>query len=111
MRQVVLREEQDIFRPIAQRRQRERNDVEPIEQIFAETSRARPRFEIAIRRRNQPHVGLTLSRFAEPLIGPVVEKTQQARLGVRRQFADFVEKQCAAFGFLDLSRDIGDSAR
>ena len=54
---------------------------------------------------------LPLSRFAEPLVRAVVEKSQQAGLSIRRQVADFVEEQRAAFRLLDLPRDIGDRAR
>ena len=50
-------------------------------------------------------------RLAEPFVGAIVEESQQARLGVRREVADLVEEQRSAFGFLDLPGHVADRTR
>ena len=69
------------------------------------------RFELAVGGGDQPDIGLAFPRLAESFVGPVVEKPQKARLGVRRQVADFVEQQRSALGFLDFARHVGNRAR
>ena len=73
-----MREKRNVLGPLAQRRNRQRDDIQAIEQIFAKTSASDLRLEVTIRRGDQTHVGLTLARLAEPLVGAVVEESQQA---------------------------------
>ena len=42
LRREVLEEQRDVLGPLAQRRHAERDDVEPVEEVFAERARARP---------------------------------------------------------------------
>ena len=111
MRQVVMGEQQDVLRALAQRRQRQRDDVQAVEQVLAETARPHFGFEVAVGRGDQSNVGLPLARLAQPFVGAVVEEPQQTRLRVGRQLADLIEEQRAALGFLDLAGDVGDRRR
>ena len=106
-----MREKQHVLGALTKRRHRQRDDIQAIEEIFAKPSGLDLVLEDAIGRGDETHVGLPLARFAEPLVRPVVEKSQQAGLRIRRQLADFVQEQRATFSFLHLARDIGNRAR
>ena len=52
----LLDERGDLLPPLAQRRNPDLDDVEPVVQVLAELVRAHRALEIAVGRRNQPHV-------------------------------------------------------
>src|SRR5439155_22628172 len=57
----------DVFAPLAQRRQPDRKDVQPVAQVLAEFAGGDRAPEIAMRRGDDPHVDLARPRRAEPL--------------------------------------------
>ena len=62
--------------------QRQRHDVQAIEQILAEPAGSHLVFEVAVRRGDQANIRLAFARLAEPFVGPIVEESQQPRLSV-----------------------------
>ena len=87
--------------PLAQRRQRDREDVEPVVEILAELALGDQRLEVAVRGRDDPHVDLDGLAAADPLELALLQHAQQLDLHVERQVADLVEKQRAAVGQLE----------
>ncbi len=107
-REVVTRQEQRVFGSLAQCRQRQRDHIEAIKEIFAEAPGAHLGFEIAVGRRDESDIRLSLSSVAKPLIRLVVEKTQETDLGIGGQLTNLVEEQRSTLGLLDLTSDVGD---
>ena len=58
----VLDEQRDVLAPLAQRRQRDRDDVDAVEEILAERSRLDRLGEIAVRGGDDAHVDLASRR-------------------------------------------------
>ena len=81
-----------ILAPVAQRRNRDRKDVETIVQVAAEASRADFLGQISIGRGDHPHVHIDSTRTAEPFDLALLEHPQQLRLELERQFPDLVEQ-------------------
>src|SRR5439155_16845449 len=98
--QNVGRQKWDVLAALRQRRQVQRNDVQPVIKIFAETP-ARPLFlEIAVRGRYHAHVdGYRLSRSDRPHFA-FLQHAQQLDLQGQRHVANFVKEQRAAVGGL-----------
>src|SRR5205823_9363659 len=74
---------------------RERDDVEPIEEILAEASGVDFGEEIAIGRGDDPNVG-ALGVSANRLVLAFLQHPEQFHLHARRELADLVEKKCSA---------------
>ena len=85
-------------RPLAKRRQTNRERVDAVVQVFAEAAVADELFERAIGRRYQAEVDLDRLLAAEPLETAIFEHAQQLGLRDERQVADFVEEQRAVVG-------------
>ena len=88
---------------LAQRRQHERDDVQPVEEILAERAGPGRRLQVAVRRGNQPEVHPHRPRAADALELPLLQRAQQLRLQRERQLADLVEEERAAVGQLHLA--------
>ena len=99
--QKTLRQQRNVARPLAQRRQFDFHHAQPEKQIFAEFPGFDQFFQIFIRRRNQPHVGRQGLVRADALKRPLAEKPQQLHLDRRVNLADFVQKQRAALRLLE----------
>ncbi len=95
---------------IPERRQGDLQHVEPIEQVLAERAVGDHRLQVAVGRRDQPHVGRPLGRLADPLVPPLLEEPQQLRLQRERQVADLVEEERAALGRGHLAARVADGA-
>src|SRR5262249_52445209 len=104
----MLNQCRDVFLAFAQGRERQGDDVEAEEQIFAEPARLDLVFERSVRGGQDTHVRLAFLWVAEALIGAVVEEAQQARLRVRSQVADLIQKERAALGFLNFADGVRD---
>ena len=85
--QVMAGQRQDVFAPLAQRRQGQRDDVQAKEQVFAEPAGAHLVLQRAVGGGDHAHVGPAFLGFAQPLVGAVVEEAQQPGLGVGGQIA------------------------
>src|SRR5262249_12362286 len=78
-------------------------DAESVIQVGPEFSLRRPGFQIAVGRRDQPHIcadGLIATDALERLL---MEHTQQLRLQGQRHVSDFVKKDRAAVALLELA--------
>src|SRR5947209_6869468 len=89
----------NVLGPFAQRRHRDRKDVQTIEQVLAEAAGFHVRDEIAVGRRNNAHIDLHGLPGADRVDLAFLNRAQQLDLRGRRQLADFIEKQRAARGF------------
>ena len=90
--------------PLAQGRKVDLEDREPVEEVLAELAlRDRPR-EVAVRGRDDAHVGLQHLRPAEPLELALLEDAQELRLHGRAHLAHLVEEERAAGGLLETAR-------
>ena len=93
------------------RRHTNRENVQPVKQIFAELTRRGRRFEIDVRRRDHAHVRLDRLRAAERIVLPRLQQLEQLRLRRRRELADLVEEQRAALRRRQLALDPPYSGR
>jgi hypothetical protein len=91
----------DVVLALAQRRHLDRNDVQAVVEVLAELARLHHRRQIAVGRRDQPHVDAQRARAAEPLELVLLEHAQDLGLRARAHVADFVEEQRAAVGLLE----------
>ena len=101
--QVLLDQHGQIVAPFAQRRQSDREDAEPVEQVGTELALAGPAFQVAVGGRDQPHVGPDRFAAADALEGLVLQHAQQLGLHRQRHVADLVEEQRAAAALLELA--------
>ena len=92
---------QDVFAAFAQRRQVQGDDVEAIEQVFAEAAVAHHVFKVEVGGRQNAHIGPAGDRVADTLVFLVLNETQQLWLQGQRKVADLIEKQRAAVGLID----------
>ena len=104
-------EARDVFASLAQRRERNREDAQPIVQVVAEGAVGDRLAQIPVRGRNDAHVHLLGGRRADALEAPFLQDAQQLGLEIERQIADFVEKQRPAMGQLESALARGDRAR
>ena len=102
----VLDEQRDVLAAIAQRRERDREHVEPIVQVAAEAALAHFLGQIAVGRGDDAHVDVHRARAAQPLELSFLQHAQQLGLQLERQLADFVEEERAAVGELEAA-DLG----
>src|SRR5262245_35954438 len=96
----MLNEQWNIVRSFAQRRQRDREHVQPVIQIDSESPFGRQALEILIGRRQYPHIDLSTLRTPQPFERALLNGTQELRLQFDRHFANFVEKERTAMGCL-----------
>ena len=88
----VAREVGDVLLPLAQRRQRHRDHVEPVIEVLAELTLLHGRVQLAVRRGDDAHVDGDRLRPAHALEGALLEEPQQLRLQLVRDVADLVEQ-------------------
>ena len=107
----MLREHQDVVGAFAKRRNRDRKHRQPEVQVFAELTRRDGGLQMPIGRRDDADVHLQRDRAADALEPLFLQGPQDLRLQRQRQIADFVEKQRAAVGHLELPGLAGRGAR
>ena len=98
----MIDQRRHVFAPLAQRRNLDVNDVQAIEQIFAEFVRRDAIDQPAIGRGDDAHVddGRAPLR-ADALNLAVLQKSQQQRLHLQAHLADFVHEDRAAMRLLE----------
>ena len=109
--QEVLHQQRDVVAPLAQRRQVDREHVEPVEQVFAETPLAHGLAEVFVGRGHHAHVHPQRPGAADALDFPLLEGAQQLALRHQTQRADLVEEQRAAVGALEAAGSGGRPPR
>ena len=106
----VLREDRNLLAALAQRRQVDRHDVEPEEQILAELSFGDGLLDIAVGGRNDAYVDAHVVLAAEARELAVLEHLQQLGLQRKAHVSDLVEEHRAVVGELELARLVLDRA-
>src|SRR5487761_66292 len=96
--QEKISESGNVFLVVAQRRNINCDDVEPVVQVLAKRALFQSGAQVAIRRYNQPHIHLQGFCSAQTLKLAFLQYAQQLHLNRRRHVADFVKKQRAFVG-------------
>ncbi len=106
----VVDEARNVLAPIAQGRQMDREDVQPVIEIFAELPLGDHRLEVAVGRRHDAHVDLEGLVAADALELALLQGAEELDLDFHRQIADLVEKEGPAIGQLEAAGPAGDRA-
>ena len=101
MREEMAHEIGDVLEPLAQGRQPQRHDVQPVEQILAEQALIDLLLQVAVGGGDDPDIGPDRGAAADRRVLALLQHAQQPRLRFHRHVADLVEKQRAAFGLLE----------
>ena len=107
----MLDEQRDVFLPLAQRRQMDRNDIQAIEQILAEGSFGHHLLQIAVGRGDDAHVDLGRVRVADALELALLQHAQQLHLHPGAHRPDLVHEQRALVRLLEAALPRADRAR
>src|SRR5947199_180246 len=99
----VLDQERQVLDPLAQRRQQDRDDVQPVVQVLAEAPRLHFGLEVLVGGGEDADVDLEGAVAAHPLELALLEHAQDLRLRLRPHVADLVEEECPAVGDLELA--------
>ena len=110
-REEVFRQGRNVFGTFAKRRHLDLDDPQPIEQVFPELAGGDALRQIAVGGRDQADVDCLRLLAADGLDFAALEKSQQQGLHPQAHLADFVEKQRAAVGQLQLAGTIAIGAR
>src|SRR5262249_24062993 len=92
-----------VVAALAQRRQVDGEDVQPVVQVWPELPLLRPRLEVAVGGGDQPHVGADRLVAADALERLLLQDAQQLGLQRQRHVADLVQEQRAAADLLELA--------
>ena len=106
----VARQREDVLRPLAQGGQAQIDDVQAIEQVFAERAALDGFGQVAVRGGDDADVDLDRLGAADAVDLAFLDGAQQLGLQARIHLADFVEQQRAAIGFLEFADAPGDGA-
>src|SRR6202034_2311689 len=99
----MLDQERDVFAPVAQWRQIDVDDVQPVVKILAEFFLFHHLAEVGVGGRENSHVDLHYVVGAEGGKFLLLNHAQQLRLRLRADGADFVEKDGAVMRYLERS--------
>src|SRR5262249_46182466 len=94
-------EQGDVLPPRAEGREPQRDDVEAIEQILSKRALLDHVLQIAMGSRDEAHVRAQRLYAAEAFVFAILKQPEEFHLDGRRDFADLVQEQGAAFGELD----------
>src|SRR5262249_52473590 len=98
-----LREERDVLATLAKAGKRDRDHVQPEEQVLAEHSLRYSAGEVAVRRSDDPDVRPQHSRAPDALKGMILQHPQELRLERGRHPANLVQEHRAPLRQLQLS--------
>ena len=105
------RQLRQIFDPIAQRRHPDRDDVDAVEEVLAESSLLDRLLEVDVGGDDQPEVGADRLGAADALDLAFLDRPQQLGLEIQPQIADLVEEERAARRQLELAQLLLDARR
>ena len=105
------RERRDVLAPIAQRRDLDRDHVEAVEEVFAESPFGDARPQVAVGRGDDADVDLERLVAADALERPLLQEAKELHLRRRRDLADLVEEERAAVGLLEAALAPRDARR
>ncbi len=100
-----------ILAALAQRRDVDRNHVEPVIEVFAEAARFGFLQQVAIAGGDDPGIDADGLRIADALELVLLQHAEQFDLQLGRGRVDFVEKNGAGVGGLEPARAVFDRAR
>ena len=106
--QELLRERRDRLAPLAQRRYRNDERGQAVEEILPEGAGVDGGAKIAVRGRDNPRARLDARLAAHPPDLALLQRAQQLRLEAGRHLADLVEKQRAGAGHLEEAGLVAD---
>src|SRR6185503_3671303 len=88
----VVDQERDVLTAVAERRDVDRDDVQPVVQVFPELLLLDQLLEGPIGRRDDADVDLDILRAADAAEGPLLERAEELRLERRGHVADLVQE-------------------
>ncbi len=91
-------EGRNVFPSIAQRRHRDRKNIQPIVQVAAKLLRLNHRLQILVCRSNQAHVDSDGLGAAQPLELLLLQNSEQFRLQLQWNFSNLIKKNRAFVG-------------
>jgi len=91
----------NVFRPIPQWRQRDREHAETVEEVGPEPSLLNRSIQINVGRGDHAHVHATRLRRPDPLELAFLQHAEELGLQLERKVADFVQEDRAAVGQLE----------
>src|SRR5687768_16778201 len=97
----MAREQENVARALAERRQDHFDAANPVVEIFAEAPFLDRGLELAIGGADDPHVRRAIHGVADAAKLPFLQKAKQLGLRAERHLADLVEEERAAVGGLD----------
>src|ERR1035438_6297335 len=103
-------QQRDIIAALAQRRDRERENVEPVIEVGAELPFLHHQREVAVGGGHQAGVGADGAGTAEALEFALLEDAQELGLQLERNLSDFVEEHGAAVCQLKAADTLGNGA-
>jgi hypothetical protein len=103
LREKALDQKWNVFLAIAQRRQGQTHNVEPVKKVFAETSRCDFLLQVAVRRGHDANVDLDALQRTQRAQFLFLQHAEQLHLQLQRQLPNLVEESRAAVGQLDQS--------
>jgi hypothetical protein len=106
----VFRQQPYVFAALAQRRNRDGKDGQPVIQIFSEATGGDLTFEVAVGRCDQAHIHAPRALFADALELALLQHAQQFALQLERDLANFIQKQRPAVGQLKASGAVAHGA-
>ena len=106
--EVAAGQQQDVGAALAQRRNVQRVDRQPVVEIGAEAAFTDQFVESPIGGRDQPDIDLAGAIGAQALDLAVLQDPKQLGLDRQRQLTDLVEQEGATLGSLEATRAIGD---
>jgi hypothetical protein len=92
---VAAQQRQDVIPARPQRRNRDRDDVDPIEQVLPKRTRSNQRFQVSIGRADHSCLADDGRLATEAMEGAVVQQAQELRLERCRQVANLVQEEDA----------------
>ena len=109
-RKKVLGQEDDVVAALAQGRRAKLNDIEAVEQIFAEIVLADGFDDVAVGGGDEADVHVQFIVAADAGEGAVFQKAEQLGLERAAHVADFIQEDGAAVGFFDAAEFLFDGA-
>ena len=94
----VADQRRQIVDALAERREMDPDDGEPLVEVGAEAPRRHERLEVAVGRGDDAEVHFVPVVLAEPADDAILEDAQQLHLGFERRVVDLVEEDRAAGG-------------
>ena len=107
----MIRQGRDVLGPFAQRRHRQGQHVQPVEQILAKPALGDGLAQAHIGRGDDADIQADGFAAADAADLAFLQEAQQVALQVDRHVADFVQEQRAAVGILDLADACGRRRR